>query len=105
MVSINTGMPRISRHQDLCATGHLCDDTAPVLSTQSTVFAEGQSMLRFGDPVAPHKIKRVLCVPHPNQKVKSSSQTVFAEGIGVGRYGDRADDGFMIGAAFTVHAG
>ena len=105
MASINTDMPRISRHRDRCKTGHLCSATAPVLASQSTVFANGKPILVRGDRVAPHFIKvGVLCVPHA-AKLTGSSRTVFVQGIGVGRRGDRADFGAMTGASFDVSAG
>ena len=105
MVSINTGMPRISRHRDRCRTGHLCSATAPVLASQSTVFANGKAILVRGDRVAPHKIKIGLrCLPHV-AKLTGSSRTVYVQGIGVGRRGDRADKGAMTGASPNVSAG
>ena len=105
MASINTGMPRISRNRDRCKTGHLCDGSAPVIASQSTVFAEGKAILVRGDRVAPHKIKVGLrCIPHV-AKLSGSSRSVFVRGIGVGRRGDRADKGSMTGASFDVSAG
>ena len=74
-------------------------------ASQYTVFANGKAILRRGDRVAPHKIKKGFrCLPH-KAKLSGSSFTVFVRGIGVGRKGDRADKGSMTGAAFTVHAG
>jgi len=86
LASINTAMPRISRHRDKCRTGHSCDTTAPVLCSQFTVFANGKPIL--------HKAN-----------LTGSSRTVFVKGIGVGRKGDRADRGAMTGASFDVFAG
>ena len=98
-------MPRISRHRDRCKTGHLCDGTAPVLASQSTVFANGKEILVRGDRVARHKIKAGFrCIPHP-AKLSGSSRSVFVRGIGVGRRGDKADFGSMTGASFDVSAG
>ena len=98
-------MPRISRNKDRCRTGHLCSTTAPVNSSQSSVFANGIPILRRGDRLAPHKIKAgFLCIPHP-AKLTGSSFTVFVKNIGVGRRGDRADFGAMTGASFNVFAG
>jgi len=105
LASINTGMPRISRHRDRCRTGHLCSTTAPVLASQSTVFANGKPILVRGDRVAPHKIKiGIRCLPHV-AKLTGSSRSVFVQGIGVGRRGDRADKGAMTGASSNVSAG
>jgi len=98
-------MPRISRHRDRCRTGHRCDGSAPVLASQSEVFAEGRAILVRGNKVAPHKIKvGDFCVKH-SAILSGSSSTVFVKGIGVGRRRDRADNGSMTGAADSVSAG
>jgi len=111
LASINTAMPRISRHRDKCRTGHSCDTTAPVLCSQFTVFANGKPILVRGNRVAPHVIKNPAyppspppCIPH-KANLTGSSRTVFVKGIGVGRKGDRADRGAMTGASFDVFAG
>jgi len=109
LASINTAMPRISRHKDRCRTGHLCSSTAPVNASQYTVFANGKPILKRGDRVAPHtRLKKVndkaICIGH-KAKLSGSSRTVFVKGIGVGRKGDRADKGSMTGASFDVFAG
>jgi len=105
LASINTGMPKISRHKDRCRTGHPCTASAPVLATQYTVFANGKPVLRKGDPVKPHTIKVGLkCLIH-GATLKGSSRSVFADGIGVGRRGDKADKGAMTGASDNVSAG
>ena len=108
MASINTGMPRISRHRDKCRTGHPCTASAPVLASQYSVFAEGKPILVKGNRVAPHTIlvpgPPPKCVGH-GARLTGSSKTVFVKGIGVGRRGDKADFGAMTGAARTVHAG
>ena len=106
MASINTCMPAISRHKDRCRTGHKCSATAPVNSSQSSVFANGIPILRRGDKVAFHFIKfGIKCIPHKNAKLTGSSRSVFVKGIAVGRKGDRADFGAMTGASFNVFAG
>ena len=109
MASINTAMPRISRHKDRCRTGHLCSSTAPVNASQYSVFANGKPILKRGDRVAPHFILKTAggrprCINHP-AKLSGSSFTVFVKGVGVGRRGDRADRGAMTGASFDVFAG
>jgi len=105
LASINTVMPRISRHKDRCRTGHLCSATAPVNASQHSVFANGKPILVRGDRVAPHSIKKASkCVPH-KAKLSGSSRKVFVRGIGVGRKGDRADFGAMTGASRNVFAG
>ena len=108
MASINTAMPRISRHRDRCRTGHSCSTTAPVLCSQFTVFANGKPLLKRGDRVAPHTIliptDPPKCVAH-KAILSGSSRTVFVKNIGVGRKGDRADKGAMVGASPNVFAG
>jgi len=109
LASINTAMPRISRHKDRCRTGHLCSSTAPVNASQYSVFANGKPILKRGDRVAPHFILKTAggrprCINHP-AKLSGSSFTVFVKGVGVGRRGDRADRGAMTGASFDVFAG
>ena len=108
MASINTVMPRISRHRDRCKTGHLCNKTAPVLASQYSVFANGKQILVKGNRVGFHTILDPTdpprCVGHP-AKLTGSSRTVFVRNIGVGRKGDRADFGAMTGASQNVFAG
>ena len=108
MASINTVMPRISRHRDRCKTGHKCSVTAPVNARQYSVFANGKAILIRGDKVAPHTIPRKKkpkkCIPH-KARMTGSSFTVFVRNIGVGRKGDKADMGSMRGASFDVYAG
>jgi hypothetical protein len=105
LASINTVMPRISRHRDRCRTGHGCNRTAPVLASQYSVFANGKPILVRGDRLATHFIKFGLkCINHP-AKLTGSSRRVFVKNIGVGRKGDKADFGAMVGASFDVFAG
>jgi uncharacterized Zn-binding protein involved in type VI secretion len=109
LASINTAMPRISRHKDRCRTGHLCNKTAPVNASQYTVFANGKPILVRGDRVGKHSILKTVggrprCVTH-KAKLSGSSRRVFVKGTGVGRKGDKADKGAMTGASFDVFAG
>ena len=98
-------MPKLSRHKNRCATGHLCTPSAPVNTTQYTVFANGKEVLRKGDPVQPHTIKEGdFCVNH-GAEVNLGSTTVFVDGIGVARRGDSTDQGSMTGASEDVVAG
>ncbi len=98
-------MPRISRDRDRCKTGHLCSRTAPVIATQRNVFANGRPLLRRGDPVGPHKIKKGFrCVRH-RARVNRGSRSVFVQRIPVARKGDSTDFGSMIGASGNVSAG
>jgi uncharacterized Zn-binding protein involved in type VI secretion len=109
--AINTHMPAVSRHRDKCATGHGCNRTAPVLSSQFQVHAEGKPILRKGDRVAPHVRKNPAPVPPGKPCIKhkanltGGSRSVFVNGKPLGRYGDRADFGKMIRGADTVFAG
>ncbi len=104
MASINTGMPKISRNYDKCRTGHRCTARAPCLSTQYRVFANGIPILRQGDPVKPHLIRRGLkCVGH-RASVIGSSNNVFVANIKVARFDDRADRGSMIQGSLNVFA-
>ena len=101
-------MPAISRHRDRCRTGHKCTGSAPVLTSQYNVFANGKPLLRRGDQVKPHTIlvpgTPPRCLLH-GASVKGSSRKVFVKGIGVARRGDRADKGAMTGASRNVFAG
>ena len=104
-------MPAVSRNKDRCRTGHKCTGSAPVLTSQYNVFANGKPLLRRGDQVKPHTIlvpgpppHYPKCLIHP-ASVKGSSRRVFAQGIGVARRGDRADKGAMTGASPNVFAG
>ena len=112
MASINTVMPRISRHGDKCRTGHLCTKMAPVNASQRSVFVNGRPALRRGDKVKPHTINfpnptpppKYICLVH-KAKVKQGSRRVFVRGIPVARKDDRADKGSMRGASRNVFAG
>ncbi len=98
-------MPRISRHRDRCRTGHTCTGSAPVNTTQYSVFANGKPVLRKSDPVQPHTIRvGIVCLIHP-AKINQASRSVFANGIGVARRGDSTDKGAMTGASGNVVAG
>ena len=101
-------MPRISRNRDRCRTGHKCSTSAPVISSQSSVFANGKPILVRGDRVAPHFILKPgdppKCIAH-KARLAGGSRSVFVKGIGVGRRGDRADRGAMTGASLDVFAG
>lgn len=98
-------MPQLSRGGDLASTGHTCTSVIPVVATQFTVFANGISVARQGDPVVPHTIKIGLdCIPHP-AKINAGSSSVFAQGVPVARVGDSTDKGAMIQGAPNVFAG
>ena len=105
MSSINTAMPRISRHRDRCFTGHGCTGSAPVNTTQYSVFANGKPILRTGDPVQPHTLPVGPFCKFHKARINRGSRRVFVRGIGVGRRGDSTDFGFMTGASPNVFAG
>ena len=100
-------MPAISRDLiDLAATGHLCTPAIPCKALGKSVFVNGSKVLRAGDPLLPHLIKKgFLCVAHPTAVVNAGSRTVFAEGIPVARVGDSADFGAMAQGSGNVFAG
>jgi len=98
-------MPRVSRHRDRCVTGHGCTGSAPVNTTQYSVFANGKPLLRRGDPVQPHTLPvGPFCKFHA-ARVNQASRRVFAKGIGVARRGDSTDRGAMLGCSGDVVAG
>jgi len=104
-------MPKISRDNDLAATGHKCDAVKGIIATCGTVFANGRKVARPGDKLKPHVIKNPAfppspppCIPH-KAKINRGSITVFAEGRPVARRGDSADMGSMIGGSPNVFAG
>jgi uncharacterized Zn-binding protein involved in type VI secretion len=74
-----------------------------VLATSRSVYVNGMKILRRGDPLAPHLIKKVKCKGH-SANVNRGSPSVFAEGIPVARRGDSADGGRMIQASGNVFA-
>lgn len=98
-------MPQVSRHADLCRTGHTCTSIVGVRATQFSVYINGIPSLKQGDPVMPHTIRRGLkCIDHP-ANVRRGSTSVFVEGIPIARVGDSTDRGAMIRGAVDVFAG
>ena len=92
---------------DLAKTGHACDAVIGVKATQMSVFANGQAVVRMGDPCLPHTIQvccPLRCIPHP-AVVNIGSMTVFAEGTPVARFGDSTDMGALIMGSPDVFAG
>ena len=88
-------MPQVSRHADLCFTGHSCDGVAGVRATQFTVFVNGIPSLKQGDPVMPHTIRvGDYCVDH-SANVNRGSTSVFVQGIPMARVGDSTDRGAL----------
>tara|TARA_Y100001937_G_scaffold43543_1_gene61462 strand:+ start:102 stop:413 length:312 start_codon:yes stop_codon:yes gene_type:complete len=97
----------ISRHHDLCFTNHGCTRYVGVKATQNEVFADGiqKPILRIGDPVLPHTIRKGLkCIKH-DAVVNDGSRSVFVKNIPVGRITDSTDKGVLIQGSFRVFAG
>ena len=98
-------MPAVSRDKvDLARTGHTCTAMIGCKATARTVFANGIKVLRPGDKLLPHFIKKVKCTGHP-ANVNRGSRTVFAEGLPISRVGDSADRGALIQGSRNVFAG
>ena len=99
-------MPAVSRDKvDKAYTGHLCTAFIGCKATARTVFANGIKVLRPGDKLLPHVIKKGrYCIGHP-ASVKRGSRTVFAEGLPISREGDSADKGRLIKGSRNVFAG
>ena len=100
-------MARVSRDNDLAATGHSCTAIIGVIATCRTVYANSIRVARPPDPLKPHTIYcgcPPCCCNHP-ATINVGSRTVFAEGIPVARVGDSADFGRMIQGSGNVYAG
>ena len=108
MASINTVMPRVSRHIiDKALTGHACTTRIGVKASQRQVYANGRPILRPGDRLLPHTIlvpgTPPRCVGHP-AKVKKGSPNVFAANRPIARKRDSADKGVMLQGSPNVFA-
>lgn len=107
MASINTVMPGISRNlRDKGTTGHGCTKMIGCVATQRTVFANGSTILRIGDPTLPHTI--LVCCParcvNHGAVINSGSPNVFAEGRPIARVGDSMDFGALFLGSPNVKA-
>jgi len=98
-------MPQVSRHADLCFTNHTCTPIVGVQATQFTVFANATPVLKLGDPVMPHTIKKGLVCKAHEANVNMGSTSIFVQGIPLARVSDSTDFGFMIQGAPNVFAG
>lgn len=105
-------MPKLCRNGDLGTTGHYCDSSIDVVTTQANVRANGRPVARLNDPTNFHTIPvpcppppgKVCCVPHM-EKVNSCSLTVRVNNIGVARVFDSFDFGAMFQGSHNVRAG
>jgi len=105
-------MPKLCRNGDLGTTGHYCDSSIDVVTTQANVRANGRPVARLNDPTNFHTIPvpcppppgKVCCVPHM-EKVNSCSLTVRVNNIGVARVFDSFDFGAMFQGSNNVRAG
>ncbi len=98
-------MPAVCRIGDSLDTGHICDATTTVATSNTTgkVKANGIAIIVVGALTAPHGVPPA-CANHEVPLVGSSA-TVSIEGKLVGRVGDAIDDGAMTGGSPNVNAG
>ena len=96
-------MPAVSRHiVDRARTGHGCTFSIGVKASQFSVFANSIAVLRRGDRLLPHFIRRgFYCVFH-RATVRGASPNVFVGGVPVARRGDSADFGRMVQGSRNV---
>jgi len=99
-------MPAVSRVGDSLSTGHGCDGTTTIASsnTDGSVKVDSINAIVVGAPTVSHLIPSGVCVPHIAQ-LNAGSSSVFIQGIAVGRVGDSADAGAMTSGSPSVYAG
>ena len=99
-------MPAVCRVGDSLSTGHGCDGTTTIASsnTDGTVHANNIDIIVVGAPTVSHLIPAGICVPHV-ANLNAGSSTVFINGIAVGRIGDSADAGAMSSGSSNVFVG
>lgn len=103
-------MPGVCRVGDSLSTGHICDATTTIASsnTDGTVKANGINIIVVGAPTVSHEFPpSPPCTPHVAY-LNAGSSTVKINGIPVGRIGDSADDvdaGEMTKGSETVFVG
>lgn len=73
-----------------------------IIAGSSTVFMDGLSAARQGDPLTPHA--RPDHPPHP-RKIAEGSQTVFIDGLPAARTGDSVDCGGVVIGSGTINIG
>ena len=113
-------MPGVARVGDYINTGHLCDNTATISSTNAAtnVYINGKLAALQGTQISPHTIESQrgvappgpptnpsICIPHLNEKVYAGSTTVKVNGKSMARKGDAADEGSVTGGSANVFAG
>lgn len=98
-------MPAVCRIGDELNTGHGCDATTTIASSNTTgkVKANGIAIIVVGALTEPHGVPPA-CADHEVPLVGSSS-TVSIEGKLVGRVGDEIDDGNMTSGSPDVNVG
>jgi hypothetical protein len=101
-------MPEVVRIGDSLSTGHGCDSTTTIASSnQSTtnVYANGILIDVVGAPTVSHPFPpNPPCAPHTAQ-LNAGSSSVFINNINVGRIDDSADAGAMTTGSPDVFAG
>jgi len=99
-------MPKVCRVGDSLTTGHGCDATTTIASsnTDGSVKADNINVIVVGAPTVSHLIPSGVCVPHTAQ-LNTGSSSVYIQGIAVGRVGDSADAGAMSSGSPSVYAG
>lgn len=98
-------MPAVCRIGDELDTGHLCDATTTIATSNTTgnVRANGIPIIVVGALTEPHGVPPA-CADHEVPLV-GSSDTVSIEGKLVGRVGDEIDDGNMTSGSPNVNVG
>ena len=101
-------MPKVVRIGDSLTTGHGCDGTTTLDTSNqgvNNVYANNKLIDVEGAPTVSHAFPPdPPCTPHTAQ-LNTGSSTVFINSIKVGRIGDSADAGAMSSGSPTVFAG
>ena len=95
-------MPTAARLSDKGSQHDGYYETA-IIAGSLTVFIDGLSAARMGDPLTPHD-KAPDHPPHP-RKIASGSATVFIDGLPAARTGDAIDCGGVVIGGGTVNIG
>jgi uncharacterized Zn-binding protein involved in type VI secretion len=99
-------MPAVCRVGDTLNTGHGCDGTTTIASsnTDGTVHANNIDVIVIGAPTVSHDIPSGDdCVSHTDV-TKAGSPNVFINSIAVTRINDAVDAGNMTGGSPNVFA-
>ena len=102
-------MPKVVRIDDSLSTGHGCEGTTTIASSNQgvdNVYANTKLINVVGAPTVSHPFPpNPPCAPHTAQ-LNAGSASVFINNIKVGRHGDSADAGAMLEpSGVTVFAG